>query len=193
MARRKGRRLAAGALALPAAWAVALAAACGGGGPAPDAGDRAEGPGGAADARAPAVEACALLTAAEIEDATGVRPGEPAANETPAGAELPTCRWPAADGSEFQIAHLLVTRSAYGGFDEFVEDTRAQMGREYVESLHEIEGIGDFAVWMGEDFAGGILQVYEGDRMVQIAVAPAEGRDAVEVSKELARRALSRL
>lgn len=142
------------------------------------------------------VKACELLTAAEVEAATGMAPAQPEDISQVQG-QLPMCNWPSADGSGRILVSLLVTRGGHSSYDEFVESSRSQMGEMGIEFNEEdwqhVPDVGDFGVWVGEDFAGGMLQVYDGGMMVQVDTEPAEGKDELEASKELAMKVFDRL
>lgn len=142
------------------------------------------------------VEACGLLTAAEVEAAVGEAPGAPE-DVSQVGGQLPMCNWPAADGSGRVLVSLLVTRGGQSSYDEFIESSREQAGEMGMEfdpaDWQHVPGIGDFGVWLDEEAAGGMLQVYQGGLMVQVDPEPAAGRDELEAAKELAGKAMGRL
>lgn len=138
------------------------------------------------------VEACRLLTAAEIEAATGIAPGEPQDMSQVQG-QLPMCTWPAADGSGRNVASILVTRGGMKDYDQFLEMTRTGLGADFDEStLQHVPDVGDFGVWMGEG-SWGMLQVYDADMMVQVDAEVAQGKDELEASKDLAMSVFGRL
>lgn len=84
------------------------------------------------------VAACELLTASEIEAATGIAPGEPQDMSQVQG-QLPMCTWPAADGSGRNVASILVTR---GG----LENGMVQVDAETAEGKDELEASKDLAL-----------------------------------------------
>jgi hypothetical protein len=138
------------------------------------------------------IEACDLLTASEIEAATGIAPGEPQDMSQVQG-QLPMCTWPAADGSGRNAGSILVTRGGLEDYDQFIEMTRSQMGADFdVSGLQHIPNVGDFGVWIGEG-SWGMLQVYDGEMMVQVDAEAAEGKDELEASKDLALKVFNRL
>lgn len=138
------------------------------------------------------VEACELLTASEIEAATGIAPGEPQDMSQVQG-QLPMCTWPAADGSGRNVTSILVTRGGLESYEQFVEVSRSQMGADFDEGdWQHIPDVGDFGVWIGEG-SWGMLQVYDGDMMVQVDAEPAQGKDELEASKDLAMKVFGRL
>ena len=142
------------------------------------------------------VKACELLTASEIEAATGIAPGAPQ-DMTQVQGQLPMCNWPAGDESGRTVVSLLVTRAGQSSYGEFVETSRDQMedmGMEFnEEDWQEVPDVGDFGVWVGEEQLGGMLQVYDDGMMVQVDAETAGGKDELEASKELARKVFSRL
>jgi len=139
-----------------------------------------------------AVEGCDLLTASEIEAATGITPGEPQDMSQVQG-QLPMCTWPAADGSGRNVTSILVTRGGMKDYDQYLEMTRTGMGADFdVSTLKHIPDVGDFGVWIGEG-SWGMLQVFDGDLMVQVDAEPAEGKDELEASKDLAMKVFGRL
>lgn len=142
------------------------------------------------------VRACELLTTAEVEAATGMASGQPEDISQVQG-QLPMCNWPSADGSGRILASILVTRGGHSSYEEFVEISRGQMddmGMEFrEEDWQHVPDVGDFGVWVGEEFAGGMLQVYDDGLMVQVDADPAEGKDELEASKELAMKVFGRL
>jgi hypothetical protein len=186
------------ALLVLCAVAVAVGAACGGDEP-PDLDEIASMSEDEAEEMAremkdlSGVEACDLLTASEIEAATGIAPGAPQDMSQVQG-QLPMCTWPAADGSGGNATSILVTRGGLKNYDQFIEITRAGMGADFnQDNWQHVPDVGDFGVWLDEDFAGGMLQVYDGDLMVQVDAEAVEGKDELEASKDLATKVFDRL
>ena len=140
------------------------------------------------------VEACDLLTASEIEAATGISPSPPQ-DVSQVQGQLPMCNWSAAEGRN--VVSLLVTRGGFSSYDEFLETTRSQMtdmGMDFSEEdWRHVPDVGDFGVWLSEGFAGGMLQVYDDGLMVQVDAEPGEGKDEMEAAKELAERVFDRI
>jgi hypothetical protein len=137
-------------------------------------------------------DACALLTAAEIEAATGIVPGE---SVDVSQGQLPMCNWPTADGSNVAFLTVLVAPSGnYKSYDEAVEkwaESAAAMDFPFdADEYQEVEGAGDVGAWIAN---AGMLQAHSGDIMVQILTDVADGRDKLEASRELARSALERI
>lgn len=142
------------------------------------------------------VKACELLTAADIEAATGIAPGTPE-DVSQVQGQLPMCNWSAADGTGPTLVTILVTRGGQSSYEQFVDTSRSQMedmGMEFnEEDWQHVPDVGDFGVWVGEEVAGGMLQVYDDGLMVQVDADPAEGKDELEASKELALKVFDRL
>ncbi|MGH7564026.1 MAG: hypothetical protein ACREK5_06350 [Gemmatimonadota bacterium] len=137
------------------------------------------------------VKACELLTAAEIETATGLAPGAPEDISQVQG-QLPMCNWPSADGSGRVVASILVTRGGFDNYEDFAETSREQLGADFnEEDWRHVPDVGDFGVWVGGGL--GMLQVYEGERMVQVDAETTGGKDELEASKELAMKVFERL
>ena len=137
------------------------------------------------------VEACELLTASEIEAATGIAPGAPQ-DMTQVQGQLPMCSWSSTDGRN--VASILVTRGGLESYDQFVEITRSQLGDEFDESnWQHVTDVGDFGVWLPEEAAGGMLQVYDDGMMVQVDAETEQGKDELEASKDLAMKVFGRL
>lgn len=132
-------------------------------------------------------DACALLTESEIHEVLGQTPGEGVPD--PIGDFAASCRWPSADGSEFQIAHVLLTlRGAVRTptYESYLENAREQLGEFFsADDYRRVDDIGDYAVWYAD-----ALQVIKGETLFQVSV---EGPDVVERSLALARKALERL
>lgn len=107
--------------------------------------------------------------------------------------QLPMCTWPAADGSGRNVTSILVTRGGLESYEQFMEVSRSQMGADFDEGdWRHIPDVGDFGVWIGEG-SWGMLQVYDGDMMVQVDAEPAQGKDELEASKDLAMKVFGRL
>lgn len=144
----------------------------------------------AADA---SIDACSLLTPAEIAQATGIAAGAPKDAEPLGG--VPACNWPTADSSNAAFLTLLVAPSGnYGTFEAAIAKWQEQaddMAFGFDASdYEEVAGIGDFGAWLRE---AGMLQAHRGQRMVQISTSVAPDRNQLEASIELARYALARL
>jgi hypothetical protein len=78
-------------------------------------------------------------------------------------------------------------------FDEYVEyhlETFGDLTSE--ENFHEVEGVGDYGVWMGRD-QDGLLEVYEGDMEIAVSTLAGGGRTARENAVTLAQAARARL
>lgn len=140
-----------------------------------------------------AIDACALLTAAEIEEATGITPGAP----QDAGFEgsVPLCNWPTADGSDPAFLTVLVAPSGnYGSYADALvkwQESASETGYDLDPAdYEEVEGAGRVNAWMPE---AGMLQAHRGNRMVQVSARVAPGRDRLQASIALTGHALTRL
>ena len=139
------------------------------------------------------IDACALLTAAEIEEATGIAPAAPDDRGPASGP--PMCNWPAADNSyPFAVSLLIAPSDNYTSFDGALARWRESsegMGMEFNASDYkEVEGPGTVNSWMEE---AGMLQAHRGNRMVQVYAQVAPDRDRLAASTALARHAMARL
>jgi hypothetical protein len=140
------------------------------------------------------IDACALLTPAEIEAATGIAPGAP--EKQGGGNAPPMCNWPSQDGSYPFAANLLVTVSDnYTSYDEALakwQESAADMGMDFDWGMYqEVEGPGTVNAWMADP---GMLQAHRGDRMVQVYLYRLPpGRDRLEAATALATHAFARL
>ncbi|HET9852788.1 MAG TPA: DUF3558 family protein [Candidatus Limnocylindrales bacterium] len=188
------------AAALSLVTALALAA-CGGGGGAPGTGATAN-PGGplATAAAGPAtqvpapgttqapagatVDACALLSDADIKAASGLEPKGPG---TPAlfGYYTAGCQWDIVNEGAAVAPTLAIGVLPTGGMEQYDRDI-APFGVEY--GYEPIEGLGDKAV----DYGGGAVLVLTGDTLVEVQYAAIKAND-VEIATELARTVLSHL
>ena len=139
------------------------------------------------------IDACALLTAAEIEAATGIVPGPPG-KDGPKSA-VPMCNWPAAEGSYPFALSLLISRS--DNFDSFEgamlkwQESAESMDFPFdPEDYEEVEGPGKVNAWLID---AGMLQAHRGNRLVQVYAQVSPDRDRLEASIALATHAMARL
>jgi hypothetical protein len=123
-------------------------------------------------APAATTDVCALVTAEEIQEVLGEAPGAPEASS----AGLGGCRWPSASSSA-TLLEMSVAPTSLKSYDDFVADYGREFGGENPskEYYRPHEGVGDWALYRKDD---GVLQVYVGDRMLQI-VAPEEKSVAI--------------
>jgi hypothetical protein len=139
------------------------------------------------------IRACELLTASEIEAATGIAPAS-GQDMSQADGRLPICSWPRSGGAQFDtFVNLLVAPGGYDSYDEFLERSLDSPLGELLseeDAVQEVDGAGDFGVWMRELR---MLQVYDGDLMVQVTAQAAAGRDELEAARALAVAALDRV
>ncbi len=136
-----------------------------------------------------AVRACDLLTPTDIEMATGIAPGT-GEDMTELDGRLPMCNWTPATGGFRPVANLLVTTSSYTDYDEFVRMANDNAFGIELGEFERVDGVGRFGVWLAELE---MLQVFDDDLMVQVAVDVAEDRDPVEAAKALAEAVLGHL
>lgn len=137
-------------------------------------------------------DACALLTASEIEAATGIAPGEPKDVSQP---QLPMCNWPTADGSNPAFLTLMIGPSHnYTSYDDAMEKwaaSAADMGFPFeADSYQEVDGVGDVGAWMAD---AGMLQAHSGRTMIQVMTEVAGGHDRLEAARALVQHVDARL
>ena len=172
----------------PSAWSLVLvAAACGGGGSFGN---------GASAQEVQEVDPCTLITATEIEEVVGQPPGEPVRKAL--GTSFFECRWPSADGSEHQLAHVAFRPArAPATYEEWVRQYKAGMGDDFEESdldaYQRIDGLGDYALFLDGGSLGGSLQVYDRERMLQVDTAAVPGASNLDLALALGRKAVERL
>ena len=133
-----------------------------------------------------AVDACALLTKAEVEAIAG-RPmskGAPPPAVPPASADVTftQCSWPTADGDN--PIGLAVRISKKGdSAPGYARQTAIDSGFK----VEDVSGLGDLAFWNGIQ-----LQVFRG-KDLQLVVNVMGHRDAKEKAIQVARKALAKL
>lgn len=130
------------------------------------------------------VRACELLTAADVENATGIAV-DAGKDVSRVGGRLPMCNWPRAGSDTDIVLSLLVTQPSYTSFERYlagVGDTEFAGA-----DIEEVTGIGHFGAWIPEAM---MLQAYGEAAMVQTYVQVASERDAREAAKTLAGTAL---
>ncbi len=167
------------ALAAAALAASLLLSGCGGGG------DSMESTDTSTDA-APETRAdlCALLAAADIEEALGAAAGDPQSGDEGLGQ----CAWAAADGSGTVVV-LTLENAVLGSFDEFVTDFGEEFGGENPppDEYHPVDGVpGDWAMYVAEEH---MVRAFRGGHVLEISSASAEEAQVVD----LATRAMGRL
>lgn len=136
-----------------------------------------------------AISACDLLTPDEIETATGLA-ASAGEDISQLGGRLPMCSWRPAGGGFRPVANVMVTTSSYTDFDQYVEMSTDNAFGVDVGEFERVDGVGRFGVWLAELE---MLQVFDDDLMVQVAVDVAEDRDPVEAAKALAEAVLGHL
>ena len=152
---------------------AALIAGCGGGGDSSGSTETSSEP---ADARA---DLCALLTASDIEEATGTAAGD----AQPGDESLGQCSW----GDSVVV--LTLERAVLDSFDDFVADFGEEFGGEDPprDEYHPVDGVpGDWAMYVAEEH---MVRAFRGDQVLEVSVPSAEEEQVVD----LAARAMARL
>jgi hypothetical protein len=152
------------------------------------------------------VDACSLLTAAEIQAVLGETMTDPKPNTQAAGGLLLfQCVFGAASKQSISVAVAGPAASSKTGarvtprefwrrqFHPSVRDPREEREAEEDNRPRAIAGIGDEAYWAGNRVAGALYVLYR-DTFVRISIGgiPDE-RERIEKSKRLARAAIRRL
>lgn len=163
------------------AW---LLGGCSREGPADEPGREAEATSAEAAAET-AADGCALLTAEEIQAATGL---SPVASEA-AGVGDMDCDWSASDGRT--LVGVVVSRTQ-DTYEEYIQNVRQTAPEMVAESeAGRVDGVGDYAIWYQ---AGYLNAVRDGRLLVVWTYAePTNGKSKREAAIELARSGLPRL
>jgi hypothetical protein len=135
---------------------------------------------------AAAVDACALLTKAEIEAIAG-RPmakgaPPPAVPPASAGVTFTQCSWPTADGDDPIGLGVRISKKGDSA-PAYARQTAIDSGFK----VEDVPGLGDLAFWTGVQ-----LQVFRG-KDLQIVVNVMGHKDAKAKAIQVARKALARL
>jgi hypothetical protein len=135
---------------------------------------------------AAAVDACALLTKAEIEAIAG-RPmskGAPPPAVPPASADVTftQCSWPTADGDDPIGIGVRISKKGDSA-PAYARQTAIDSGFK----VEDVAGLGDLAFWNGIQ-----LQVFRG-KDLQVVVNIMGHKDAKEKAIQVARKALAKL
>jgi hypothetical protein len=130
-----------------------------------------------------AVDACALVSKAEVEAAVGAAllDGEPEQF-----ANLSTCSYKDPASPIFTVAGLSVLVTASDSDAQEVFD----LAKSNAAGVKEVDGLGDSSYW---DDVLGTLQVVQGIYELSVDVASYEGTDQLSAAEDIARTALSRL
>jgi hypothetical protein len=140
--------------------------------------------------------ACDLLTAEEIQEVTGLEPGEGISRAL--GSGFLECRWMVADGSD-QLAYVAYRPAgAPLSYAAWVEEYKASAGDDFDESMLEdyelISEVGDqFALYADGGSLGGLFQMYTGGRAVIVGTMSIAGRSNQVLAMSLAAKATPRL
>ena len=141
--------------------------------------------------KVPSVPPCELVEPAEIREILGVEPGQPV-DPGPQGPMF-QCIWESPDEGAGPHLHLVLLPSPASDLDTFLTQARESIGEEAEAwTLEPVDGLGDFAVTMGpENYS--VLQVVDGDRLLQIKTIQTNDRTALENARLLAGIVLARL
>lgn len=131
--------------------------------------------------------ACALLTQDEIGLALGVRPGPGEVSRVRVGVSI--CRWPSVTG-EVDLLYAIVAPRTARDRQELARSVQASIGEP--STFIDVEGLGDFAVWVALDREPAALQVFVCDVLLQIGSGAGEPWDVI-AAKALASRAVDRV
>ena len=152
----------------------------------------------------PPIEACTLLTSAEIESVQGqaVQQTTPSV-QSPGGLALAQCYFALPTHSNSVV--LTVTQEAAGTEAGAVKKSWEQIFSAAGKREHEgeekeekqpplkVEGLGEAAFWVGSH-VGGALYVLQGESYIRISVGgPGDTAAKIDKSKRLAEFALKRL
>ena len=161
---------------------AALVVGCGGGG---DSMESTEPSTEATEVAEPGADVCALLTAADIEEALGRTAGDP---QPGADEGLGHCSWASAEGGD-PVVVLILEKAALGSFDEFVAAFGEEFGGEDPprDEYHPVDGVpGDWAMYVAEDH---MVRAFRGDQLLEVSSPSAEEAQVID----LATRAMDRL
>lgn len=142
------------------------------------------------------VNACDLLTAAEIQEETDLEPGDGVPRELDSG--FFECRWMLADGSDQLVYVAFRPAGAPLSYAAWVEEYKASMGDDFDESMLEdydlISEVGNqFALYSDGGSLGGQFQMYTGGRALIVGTMSVEGRSNRVLALSLAGLATPRL
>jgi hypothetical protein len=134
------------------------------------------------------LQACELVTNAEMEEILGQTLKEPEETEDPA-----TCTYSALDETSFVSASILVSplpsnTSPEEAYNQYVADLKENLGNEY--TIDEIQGIGAKAGWSEEYPAQ--LTVFTDNVFFVVGVNPSK-LSTLERNQAIAEKALARL
>lgn len=136
-----------------------------------------------AQAPAGAIDACSLVTKAEVEAAAGVTVSDPKAETV---ANLSTCSFDDPAPPNFSVVDVSVLAGILDGDAQEVFDTAKKNGND----PQTVAGLGDDAFW---DDVLGTLNVVKDNYLVGVDVASLDDGDRLTVAKTVAGNALGRL
>lgn len=131
--------------------------------------------------------ACTVLTPDEIERALGARPSRGQASTVGDGVSI--CRWPSVTGESDLLYAIVAPRTARDR-QELARSLAASFGEPGV--FQDVEGLGDFAVWVSLHGEPAALQVYACDVLIQLGGGAGEAWGAT-AAKALASTAIARV
>jgi hypothetical protein len=146
---------------------------------------------GSSDKSTQKIDACSLLTKADVESLLAEPVGAPATTHTEAmGNTVTQCRYSAPAGNK--RVGLLLRQAA-------TADEAAKIFRQARDASKElsgadpqmIDGLGESAYWTGGNLRQ--LNVLKGDAWLIITASPGNGTDPLEVSKSVSRKILARM
>lgn len=137
------------------------------------------------------LDACSLLTKADVESFLGEPVGAPATTHTEAmGNTVTQCRYSAPSGNK-RVGLLLrqapTTDEAAKIFRQARDTSKELSGTE----PQVIDGLGESAYWTGGNLKQ--LNVLKGDAWLIITASPGNGTDPLEASKNVSRKVLGRM
>ena len=130
------------------------------------------------------LDACALITAEEIEEVMGWRPGSP--DDSP-GATSATCRW-TAEGGAVRSVDVMISVARLPSY-EVLEGNIRESGGATLPGVKRVD-VGDFAAWGGTDRFG-MLQMVSSGRLVNVSTT-GEGGER-ETATAIARKVVPRV
>lgn len=146
------------------------------------------GPGGAASAP----DACATVTAADIEQVLGVAAKVQPSDQLQSIATTSLCSYEGAENSQNLVSVLIrvgpPSLDAAANLKQYVDGLKMNMGEAY--PIDSVEGLSGPAVW-NPDMKQ--LTVFKGPSLAILTMYDSGGRDPLEAAKALGEKALERM